>query len=348
MATTPFLIATLVVVTVPGVSYAVAANVHGTRPSTAAPLADGSHGFGSSSASGPGAKDQASSPSARISSAGRAFAGAGTNTGVSTSGAASPPGSTPGSGSAGPSTPGSTAVGSGPSNPPVAAGPAAPAAGPKTSTTAAPPPAPVSNPNQPQDQRLIFDDEFNSTLSSNWQVYNSPPTSRVPSLVSVSGGALHVSTTGISGSGLCLCGPAKPTTPYGRWDVRARMPYNSDHGVVILLWPNAENWPQGGEIDLAEQPNANDVQFTVHYTSANKQDIHLFPVNFAAWNTYSVEWTSSYIKYWINGNLMYTITSPSEIPTGAMHLGLQAGADNSNPSNTTQTMDVDWVHVYSS
>ncbi len=106
-------------------------------------------------------------------------------------------------------------------------------------------------------------------LSSDWAVYDTThskaPSARVPSLVTVSGGALHVATVGAKGSGLCLCrNAAKPTKPYGRWDIRARVSKNADHGFAMLLWPNAENWPVGGEIDMAEFPGADTIEGAGH------------------------------------------------------------------------------------
>ncbi len=233
----------------------------------------------------------------------------------------------------------------------------APAAGGGKTSSSAPSKATSSaaaDPSQPQDQNLVLFDDFTGSLANWWTVYNttgsSQPTARVPSLISVSGGALHVATAGSSGSGLCLCGPGSASSSaYGRWDVRARLGANADHGFAILLWPNAENWPVGGEIDLAEPLNASrqNILFTVHYTANNLEDKLVFPGDYTGYHTFSVEWAPTYIKYWIDGALEATITDPAQIPSGAMHLALQAGADTSNPSATSAVMDVDWVKVFS-
>jgi beta-glucanase (GH16 family) len=192
-----------------------------------------------------------------------------------------------------------------------------------------------------------------TTLDPDWGVYNtaysSNPDARVPSLITVSDGALHVTTSGKQGSGLCLCtGSGKPTVPYGRWDVRARAEADADHGFAVLLWPNAENWPVGGELDLAEFPGATRsvLQTTVHYGSTNRQYTAFTSGDFTAWHTYSVIWTPSSVTYLLDDRPVMTVTDPAAIPTGAMHLGLQAGANSSTPSATTATLDVEWVKIY--
>ncbi len=203
---------------------------------------------------------------------------------------------------------------------------------------------------------LIHTYTFDGTsLDTDWAVYNSTyssqPDARVPSLVTVSGGALHVMTDGAQGSGLCLChGTGKPSVPYGRWDVRARASSNADHGFAILLWPNAENWPVGGELDIAEFPGTlrNRLQTTVHYGASNRQYTAFTSGDFTAWHTYSVVWTPTSVTYLLDDVPVMTVTDPAAIPTGAMHLAIQAGVDNGvkTPSDTSAGLDVAWVKIY--
>ncbi len=194
-----------------------------------------------------------------------------------------------------------------------------------------------------------------STLSPNWAVYDTThstsPVARVPSLVTTSGGVLHVATVGAKGSGLCLCRkPAMPTKPYGRWDIRARVSKNTDHGFAMLLWPNAENWPIGGEIDLAEFPGAarSRVQAAVHYGADNRKHVGFVSGSFTTWHTYSVVWTATSITYSIDGRPFFTVRDRVAIPKGPMHLVLQAGVNSGvrAATNTRAALDVDWVKVY--
>ena len=202
-------------------------------------------------------------------------------------------------------------------------------------------------------QKLVRSIQFNHPLSRQWGVYDSAwsgdPYSRVPSLVTVSGGVLHVKTTYRSGSGLCLCvDGGNPAKPYGRWVIRARATRNSDHGFAIMLWPVAEDWPRGGEIDIAEFPTADrkHVAFTVHYGTANLQIARNFTGDFAKWHNYAVVWTPTFIQYRIDGRVLTTVTDRAAIPSRPMHLALQGGTTVANPSHTSSTLDVAWVRSY--
>ncbi len=194
------------------------------------------------------------------------------------------------------------------------------------------------------------------TIAPAWSVYdNSHKTdpaarrTRVRSLVSVSDGALHVKSSGSSGSGLCLCGAGyKSTTPYGRWDVRARINANRDHSAAILLWPSTGSWPSAGEIDLLESWKADrsTAVFTVHYGAGNHQIMKSTTVDVSTFHTYSVEWTSRYIRYWIDGRLLISVTDTRAIPHGPMFLSMQAGPHGSAPSATSASLIVSSVKVF--
>jgi beta-glucanase (GH16 family) len=180
--------------------------------------------------------------------------------------------------------------------------------------------------------------------------HGAEPHARVPSLVTVEHGVLHVSTSGDQGSGLCLCGPsAKPDKPYGRWDVRARASVNPDHGFAILLWPNSNRWPQDGEIDIAEFPGDNRslLQTTVHYGADNHRIMKITHGDFATWHTYSVVWRPSALTFLLDGRTVLHVTDRAAIPHTPMHLALQAGvnSDVTAASDTSATLDVASVRV---
>jgi hypothetical protein len=192
-----------------------------------------------------------------------------------------------------------------------------------------------------------------SSLQREWAIYDTTgtaePHSRVPSLVTVTHGVLHVTTTGDQGSGLCLCkSGVKPAAPYGRWDVRARAGVGAGHGFAILLWPNSNHWPQDGEIDIAEFPGTTRMllQTTVHYGADNRHLQDFTPGNFAAWHTYSVIWRRTSITFLVDGRPVHRVVDPAAIPTHPMHLALQAGADSSIASPASATLDVAWVKMY--
>lgn len=208
-------------------------------------------------------------------------------------------------------------------------------------------------------QTLVHHFTFSGTEvdPSVWGVYNTNGSwskdrdARRPELVTVSNNTLRVTATGPKGSGLCLCkASVKPTTPYGRYEIRARASANTDHGFAMLLWPNAENWPAGGEIDIAEYNAARSKLWTtVHYSTTNKRYISGTLGDYTQWHTYGVEWTASDITYYVDGVVLMTVTDPAAIPRQAMHLALQAGTNEGvkSPSNTSATLDVAWINEYS-
>jgi len=207
----------------------------------------------------------------------------------------------------------------------------------------------------PKLTHLLLSDDFSGTsLNSNWSIYNSQwssnPLANVPSLVSVNNGVLSLSTSGQSGSGVCMCAGSAATLPaYGRYDFRARMSAGASNGGVIMLWPNAEDWPIGGEIDMAEL-SAGDRQaadYVVHYGADNRQILLTTQGDFTTWHNYSVEWTPTQMRYWVDGLLLSTITNPAVIPTRAMHLVAQAGPHGTISSGAgSSTMDIDWIKFY--
>jgi hypothetical protein len=207
----------------------------------------------------------------------------------------------------------------------------------------------------PKLTHLLLSDDFTGTaLNSNWTIYNSQwsadPLANVPSLVSVNNGMLSLSTNGLSGSGVSMHAGAAATLPvYGRYDFRARMSAGASNGGVIMLWPNAENWPVGGEIDMAELSAADRqaADFVVHYGTDNRQILLTTQGDFTVWHSYSVEWTPTQIRYWVDGLLLSAITNTAAIPTGGMHLVAQVGPHGTGGSTApSSTMDIDWIKVY--
>jgi beta-glucanase (GH16 family) len=85
-------------------------------------------------------------------------------------------------------------------------------------------------------------------------------------------------------------------------------------GADVAQWPNpgSVNWPQSGEIDIAEWGSAwssNNSLGTLHYADLNNnhQMIGSYSspwMNSNDWHTYAVEWTWSSIKWLVDGNQM--------------------------------------------
>jgi hypothetical protein len=201
--------------------------------------------------------------------------------------------------------------------------------------------------------KLVGQDTFSSsTLDARWSVYHggseNPTTKRAKTLISVNDGELQVKTLGQWGSGLCWC-RNKPAQRYGRWVIRARMDAAVDHGLAMLLWPTSENWPEDGEIDISEMPRSNrsTSSFSLHWGGNNKQIHQSTPGDFTRWHTFTTEWESDHITFWIDGVQRFHTTDQVMIPHGDMFLALQTGPEMANAANVSAVLHVDWVRVYS-
>ena len=88
----------------------------------------------------------------------------------------------------------------------------------------------------------------------------------------------------VNGGILTITGDANGTTggmawrqgrsKYGRWEARIKSPVaDPSYHAVMLLWPDAENWPVGGEVDFMEISDATrqKADFFLHYGEQNHQ-----------------------------------------------------------------------------
>jgi len=120
-------------------------------------------------------------------------------------------------------------------------------------------------------------------------------------------------------------------------------------------------WPGCGEIDIMEHVNSIGTNVgTIHwdfnghasYTASQPA------VNFAAWNNYGIQWTSSYIRWTLNGaavgdaNIAGGINGTDEFgankPFFIIFNVAVGGAWPGNPNSSTVfpgNLDVDWIHV---
>ncbi len=202
-----------------------------------------------------------------------------------------------------------------------------------------------------------------------------------PSVVSVSGGALHLSVR--RDPTALPCANGLPPTPYragmvstyhlfsqqyGRFEARFRTTASSAPGLQESwwLWPDDRDplgqlpWPLNGEIDVAETYSTHPdlaIPF-LHYTA----DDHGGPVvgTNTAWtctaqrgvyNTYTLEWTATRTEILVNGRSCLVNTSGDSAFRKRYVLDLTqalgTGADALTPATTLPAvMDVDYVKVW--
>ncbi len=224
---------------------------------------------------------------------------------------------------------------------------------------------------------LVWSDEFDGSAvnTSNWvfdtggggwgnnelQYYQAAN-------AAVSGGILTItakreSVGGMSYTSARLKTLGKRSWTYGRIEARLAVPMGQ--GIWPAFWMlgtnfNGSNWPGCGEIDIMEHINSeNTVYGTIHwdyngYATYGGSTTVSSPTSY---HTYTIEWTSSYIKWFVDGvqyheaNIANSINGTEEFHKPFFILlnlavgGNWPGAPNSSTVFPAQ-YKVDYVRVY--
>ncbi|WP_224390410.1 family 16 glycosylhydrolase [Pseudonocardia sp. ICBG1293] len=195
------------------------------------------------------------------------------------------------------------------------------------------------------------EDQFEGTaVSDGWTMYDGPGHGgngrRTPDAISVADGQLTItgSENGDAG-GMAWTGSQQ----FGRWEgcVRSPAPAASSLHTLLLLWPSAENWPVGGEVDFMEISDGarQKVEGFLHYGEDNSQTHGSVEVDASQWHAFAVEWTPEQITYLVDGEPWFTDSDPSHNPPGPMHLTIQLDYFGGDASGGAE-MNVDWVRQW--
>lgn len=144
----------------------------------------------------------------------------------------------------------------------------------------------------------------------------------------------------------------------GRWETRMRVldtPGRDDeYHPVMLLWPVAEDFPVGGEIDYAEaEADGSTVSFFLHYSASNRQtgggsaEGGRQAVDLTAWHNYGLEWTAGCVVGYLDGTEWFRDCDPSHVPPRAMKQALQLDYFPDGSAGPGETaMQVAWTRVH--
>ncbi|HEX3782856.1 MAG TPA: glycoside hydrolase family 16 protein [Pseudonocardiaceae bacterium] len=224
-------------------------------------------------------------------------------------------------------------------------------------------------------RQLIAEDDFTGSTvnSADWVPYDENSSNGVshwnPKELTVANGELCVHSHGkdptgaanYSGALAWSLGAGNQT--YGVWMVRARFDAGAGYGPAILLWPQSNDWPADGEIDLVEsvQPSRDTALASVHWgtTAPGYRESGTLRGDFTQWHVYAVDWEPTFVKISIDGTTVYdtrySAVHPT-IPKTPMHIVIQQepgpyGAPgwivppNSSTPDDVQ-VHVDWVRIY--
>jgi Glycosyl hydrolases family 16 len=192
-------------------------------------------------------------------------------------------------------------------------------------------------------------EEFDSGTDG-WQLYDGPGHAgqgrRSAAAVSVRGGLLTITGDASGTTGGMAWNRGRR---YGRWEARVRAPAaDPSYNAVLLLWPDAENWPRGGEIDFMEMgdPARRTTDGFVHHGADNRQVHGAVATDATQWHHWAVEWTPSSIVMFLDGRAWFRTTDGAVQPPGPMHLCVQLDWFPKGGPTTKSTMQVDWVREY--
>jgi hypothetical protein len=186
---------------------------------------------------------------------------------------------------------------------------------------------------------------------SGWNLYDGPGHAgngrRSPGAVSVLGGLLTI--TGDS-AGTSEGMAWMPGQKYGRWEARVKSPQGaSAYNSLLLLWPDAENFPVGGEVDFMEisDQSRQKTELFLHYGADNSQENGSVAIDATQWHNWAVEWTPDHIAAFVDGKQWYRTTDTSHLPPGPMHLCIQLDyfPDGHSAGGGAQEM-VAWAKQY--
>jgi Glycosyl hydrolases family 16 len=192
-------------------------------------------------------------------------------------------------------------------------------------------------------------DDFDAGTAQ-WRLYDGPGNDhdgrRSPSAVAVRDGVVTLSgdAAGITG-GMCWGAGRR----YGRWEARVRAPAaDPAYHAVLLLWPDADTWPAGGEIDFMElaDPARRTAEGFVHHGADNRTQRGTVTTDATQWHNWAVEWTPSSITMYLDGRPWYRTTDRAVQPPGPMHVCVQLDWFPTGGLPRPSTMQVDWVREY--
>ncbi len=125
---------------------------------------------------------------------------------------------------------------------------------------------------------------------------------------------------------------ADKTITYGMVEFDARVEEAQGTMAAILMWPDSNDWPRQGEIDILETPKDRSM-YTTHWESSNgsHQYSSIFSdIDASQTHHYKMTWLPDLLSIHVDGRLVASWTSPAAIPDAAMGFGAMGFVGTSN------------------
>lgn len=237
------------------------------------------------------------------------------------------------------------------------------AAGCSAAPVSPPPPPPVGGAAAPEDSKNCpttaaaklgwgtptRESAFRTALPPDWHPYGPEPGhglegTRTPSAITVKDGVVTIAATQDGTTGAMSWHPGQR---YGRWEACVKSEAGrGGMNAVILLWPNAEDFPVGGEIDWMEigADDRQETGFFLHFGRNNDQVEANVAHDATKWTAWAVEWTPKRITAFVNGKEWYHTTDTKNFPPRPMNMTMQL--DYFPPAGGRTAMHMDWARQW--
>jgi len=194
------------------------------------------------------------------------------------------------------------------------------------------------------------DDFSDSSSLAGWRLYDGPGHNgngrRTPRAISAADGVLTVTGDAQGNSGGMAWNPGQF---HGRWEVCAKSSSAAEaYHALLLLWPDDDDWPAGGEIDFMEvvDPARQGSEFWLHFGPDDTRENGYLPIDTTQWHSWAVEWTPNRIAAYVDGTMWWESTNVEHFPPRRMHLCVQLDNTGGDVGAGAQ-MSVDWARQYS-
>lgn len=237
----------------------------------------------------------------------------------------------------------------------------------------------------PAGDEVTYYTDFSGPLGPEWDLYDSIGHAgwglRRPSAITIEddptarGGRVLAITARMGEgdeAGLLVSGGMKLRVPqtYGRYTFRVRIEPDPDEVTsgVVLLWPESNEWPRDGEIDIVEtwanRDTRTPVETNIHWLDpdavepydSGDDDREQFDhdgVDGTEWHVYQLDWRADRVQLSIDGAPPLVVSDdPAEIADWPMEPTIQLDAFDAPDRPGEQpvmdgavTMYVDWVEL---
>jgi len=197
------------------------------------------------------------------------------------------------------------------------------------------------------------EDDFTDDLSG-WGVYDGPGHAdngtRSPDAARVADGVLTIEGDA-EGTTAGMAWGRGEGQKYGRWEGRVRAPASDPtYHALLLLWPDAEDFPRGGEIDFMEMTDhtRQSTNVFLHHGADNAQEHGTVAIDATQWHNWAVEWTPKGVTTYVDGERWWHTDKADALPPGPMHLCIQLDwfPQKRDGAVKPSQMQVDWVRQY--